>query len=78
MEAITEDELQLLEEVLHVQVLVVLQLFVDSAKIHGVCDDVMIVSDAQLLWHNWLVENPGLRVLHQMGHHSPTHFFPVI
>ena len=77
-DAVRENQLYVLQEVLHVQVLVVAQLLFYRSKVHWVLDDVEVVRDLQLLGVHWLQEDPGLVQLHEVLHHAHGYLLPVV
>jgi len=70
LQAVFEDEVQIVEEVLELQILVRVELLLDRAKIHWLLDDVKVVGDVQLLGIHRLVKDPSLMVLPNRCDHA--------
>jgi len=78
LNAVLEDEVHIVEEVLQLEVLIRVQFLLDEAKVHWLLNDVKIVGDVQLLRVDRLVEDPRLIMLPQGVYHALSGFVPAI
>lgn len=70
LQAVLEDEVQIVEEVLEFQVLVRVELLLDRTEVHWLLDDVKVVGDVQLLGIHRFVKDPCLMVLPNRCDHA--------
>lgn len=78
LNAVLKYKVEIVKEVLEFKILVLLQLALDGAKVHGVLDDIKVVRDVELLWIYRLVEDPCLVVLPKAVEETFSRFFPAI
>jgi hypothetical protein len=56
--AIIEHQLYISQKVTRLQVLIIVQLLLDCAQVHGLFHNIEIVGDVKLHWVYWFVEDP--------------------
>lgn len=78
LNAVLEDQVHVVEEVLELQILIRVQLLLYRAEIHWLLNDLEVVRDVQLLRVNRFKEDPSLLQLHEVSHHSLCGFIPRI
>ena len=78
LQAVLEDEVHIVEEVLKLEVLIRVQLALHSTEVHWLLDDVEVVWDRKFLWVNRLMENPSILVLPKVVEHSLGGLIPAV
>ena len=78
LNAVLEDQVHVVEEVLELQILIRVQLLLYRTEIHWLLNDLEVVRDVQLLRVNRFKEDPSLLQLHENSHNSLCSFIPRI
>ena len=76
--AVAEDQLHVLDELPHAAVLVLLKVFLNRTKVHGLFNYIIIVSDLLFDWVHRLIEDPSLGILHEGVDHPNRDLLPMV